>query len=157
MSQPTPVEKKVMVLGGAPEARATVQELLGLGYQVAWLASEAVPPAPDEVPELSVYDEAEFVRFEGQVGGFCLSGQRQGAAFTVSAAAEFGGQANVSRRTASAGRMKLVYPVPRASQPPRPTPLHRWRCRRCRGLRALQRSIAAQQRVNSKAPAITFT
>jgi heterodisulfide reductase subunit A-like polyferredoxin len=65
------VEKRVMVLGDAPEADRLVRELLSLGYTVHWLTAE------DASTELAAegldrHPGATLVAVEGEVGDFTV-------------------------------------------------------------------------------------
>ncbi len=77
VSQRTPVEKTVLVLGGAPEADRVVQELDALGYTIYQVAAEPLNGgvSGDGVSRVGVsrYADVDVVALTGQVGGFRLS------------------------------------------------------------------------------------
>lgn len=89
MNQGVAIAKRVLVLGGAPEAEIVQQELLALGYEVHWvpLAERVFALETLNVPGLVVHPNAELVGLEGHVGHFSAHLERGGERFTVPAAA----------------------------------------------------------------------
>jgi ferredoxin len=82
VSQRTPVEKTVLVLGGAPEADLVVQELDALGYTIHQVAAEPLKGAVSGAAVsgdgvsgdgVSRYADVGVVALTGQVGDFRLS------------------------------------------------------------------------------------
>jgi ferredoxin len=72
VSQRTPVEKTVLVLGGAPEADRVVQELDALGYTVHQVAAEPLNGGVSGVG-VSRYADVDVIALTGQVGDFRLT------------------------------------------------------------------------------------
>jgi len=66
-----PVERRVLVLGGAPEAVTACRELATLGYQVSWVPGvDWVPPEPVDVAGVTLYAGCDLSRVDGHVGAF---------------------------------------------------------------------------------------
>jgi len=95
-SQRISVDKRVMVLGGAPEAGALTRELLDLGYAVHWVTNDfgykitpeaVLPDSPSEHPKLTRYEECSLVRLDGHVGGFLARFRRDGTELSLDASA----------------------------------------------------------------------
>lgn len=88
MSQRVSVDRRVMVLGGAPEAGLVTQELLRLGYFVHWVTPEAaLPPDPSAHSRLTRYEDCELVQLAGHVGGFLARFRRDGTELSLNASA----------------------------------------------------------------------
>ncbi len=88
MSQRINVDKRVMVLGGAPEAGLVTQELLKLGYFVHWITpDEALPNVPEDHPRLTCYENCALIRLDGHVGGFIGRFRRNGTELSLHASA----------------------------------------------------------------------
>ncbi|HHX42594.1 MAG TPA: 4Fe-4S binding protein [Chloroflexi bacterium] len=88
MSTPIPVAKEVAVIGGTPEGRRVVQELLALGYAVHWLSLPGdAPQALPGHPRLTSLVDGMPSRVAGHVGDFCLTVGRDGTARDVCASA----------------------------------------------------------------------
>ncbi|NLG51722.1 MAG: 4Fe-4S binding protein [Chloroflexi bacterium] len=97
MSQPVPIEKKVLILGDAPDAGYVADELVRLGYQVAWVCAESAPrpaaPAEPALAEpalpqaLAVYEGYTLTSLAGHVGGFVARFAGDGGSLELGAAA----------------------------------------------------------------------
>jgi len=98
MSQPVPIEKKVLILGGTPDAGYVADELVSLGYQIAWVCAESAPAdgatrpaaAPAEAAPtdaLAVYEGYTLTGLAGHVGGFVARLSGDGGPLELGAAA----------------------------------------------------------------------
>lgn len=88
MSQRISVDKRVMVLGGAPEAGLVTQELLGLGYFVHWVTFDAsFPHDPGFHPRLTCHADCSLIRLDGHVGSFIGRFRQNGTELSLDASA----------------------------------------------------------------------
>lgn len=88
MSQPVPIEKKVLILGDSPDAGYVADELVSLGYQVAWVCAESAPANGATRPTaLMVYEGYTLTGLTGHVGGFVARFAGDGGPLELGAAA----------------------------------------------------------------------
>mgnify|MGYP005856522973 CR=1 FL=1 len=87
MSHRVDVEKKVLILGGTPDAGWVADELARLGYQIAWVSAEGLPATKLASPQVSTYENYTLSRLDGHVGSFRARFQGNGGPLDIAASA----------------------------------------------------------------------